>query len=212
MKLSYEDQEALRCAKALLENPSLAAKITGLIGMPIEKALKLLPDKWAEVVNGATRKSLETALQAALLTLDDKPQPNSWEFLHKLAVGAIGAGGGALGLPGLPVELPLSTTIMLRSIADIARSEGERLRTPGAKLACLEVFALGGRSKSDDASESAYFLIRGLWQSRFQRLRGTSPSEVWWSRAHQQSPGSSHSWLRASASTSPRRWPRKRSP
>ena len=161
VKLSYEDQEALRCAKGLLENPSLAAKITGLIGMPIEKALKLLPDKWAEVINGATRKSLETALQAALLTLDDKPQPSSWEFLHKLAVGAIGAGGGALGLPGLPVELPLSTAIMLRSIADIARSEGERLRTPGAKLACLEVFALGGRSKSDDASESAYFLIRG---------------------------------------------------
>ena len=161
MRISYEDQEALRCAKTLLENPSLAAKITGLIGMPIEKALELLPDRWAEVVNGATRKSLETALQAALLTLDDTPQPNSWEFLHKLAVAATGAGGGAFGLAGLPVELPLSTTIMLRSIADIARSEGERLRTPGAKLACLEVFALGGRSKSDDASESAYFLMRG---------------------------------------------------
>src|SRR6267143_2330671 len=93
MKLSSEDQEALRCAKALLENPGLAAKITGLIGMPIEKALKLLPEKWAKVVNEATRKSLETALQAALLTLDDKPQANSWEFLHKLAVAATGAGG-----------------------------------------------------------------------------------------------------------------------
>jgi len=161
VKLSYEDQEALQYAKALLENPGLAAKITGLIGMPIEKALKLLPEKWAKVVNEATRKSLETALQAALLTLDDKPQANSWEFLHKLAVAATGAGGGAFGLLGLPVELPLSTTIMLRSIADIARSEGERLRTTGAKLACLEVFALGGRSKSDDASESAYFLMRG---------------------------------------------------
>ena len=160
MELSYEDQEALRYAKALLENPGLAAKITGLIGMPIEKALKLLPDKWAKVVNEATRKSLETALQAALLTIDDKPQQNSWEFLHKLAVAATGAGGGAFGLLGLPVELPLSTTIMLRSIADIARSEGERLRTPDAKLACLEVFALGGPSKSDDASESAYFLMR----------------------------------------------------
>ena len=34
-------------------------------------------------------------------------------------------------------------------------------RTPDAKLACLEVFALGGRSKDDDASESGYFLIRG---------------------------------------------------
>ena len=43
VKLSYEDQEALRYAKALLENPGLAAKITGLIGMPIEKALQLLP-------------------------------------------------------------------------------------------------------------------------------------------------------------------------
>ena len=160
MTLSYEDQEALRYAKALLENPGLAAKITGLIGMPIEKALKLLPEKWANVVNEATRKSLETALQAALLTLDDRPQANSWEFLHKLAVVATGAGGGAFGLLGLPLELPLSTTIMLRSIADIARSEGERLRTPDAKLACLEVFALGGPSKSDDASESAYFLMR----------------------------------------------------
>ena len=161
MTLSYEDQEALRHAKALLENPGLAVKITGLMGMPVEKALQLLPGKWAEVVNEATRKSLETALQAALLTLDDKPQQTSWEFLHKLAVAATGAGGGAFGLLGLPFELPVSTTIILRSIADIARSEGERLRTPGAKLACLEVFALGGRSKSDDASESAYFLIRG---------------------------------------------------
>ena len=161
VNLSYEDQEALRYAKGLLENPGLAAKITGLIGMPIEMALQRLPEKWAQVVNTATKKSLETALQAALLTIDDKSQSNSWEFLHKLAVAATGAGGGALGLLGLPVELPVSTTIMLRSIADIARSEGERLRTPEAKLACLEVFALGGPSKSDDASESAYFLMRG---------------------------------------------------
>ena len=172
MTLSNEDQEALRYAKGLLENPSLAAKITGLIGMPIEKALKQLPEKWAAVVNEATRRSLETALEAALLTLDDKQQPNSWEFLHKLAVVATGAGGGAFGLLGLPVELPVSTTIMLRSIADIARSEGERLRTPDAKLACLEVFALGGRSQVDDASESAYFLIRGALAKSISEAAG----------------------------------------
>ena len=148
MKLSYEDQEALRYAKALLENPGLAAKITGLIGMPIERALTRLPGRWAQVVNEATRKSLETALQAALLTLDDRPQPNSWEFLHKLAVAATGAGGGALGLLGFPVELPLSTTIMLRSIADIARSEGERLRTPDAKLAVLKSSLLAGGART----------------------------------------------------------------
>jgi hypothetical protein len=58
------------------------------------------------------------------------------------------------------MELPISTTIMLRSIADIARSEGETISEIGCKMACLEVFALGGPSKSDDASESGYFAVR----------------------------------------------------
>jgi hypothetical protein len=159
--LSNEDRAALAYAKALLEKPGLAAKITGFIGTPIEKAFRLLPNRWADVVNGATRKSLEVALHAALSTLDDRPQLKSRDFVHKLAVAATGAGGGAFGLAGLSVELPISTTIMLRSIADIARSEGESLRTPGGKLACLEVFALGGHKPADDASESAYFMIRG---------------------------------------------------
>jgi hypothetical protein len=158
--LSSEDREALRRAKALLENPGWAAKITGVIGMPIEKALALLPDTWSDVVNQATRKSLDTALHVALTTLDQRPQTRSWDVLHKLAVAATGAGGGAFGLAGLPIELPLSTTIMLRSIADIARSEREDLGTPEAKIACLEVFALGGRTSADDAVESSYFLVR----------------------------------------------------
>ena len=65
-------------------------------------------------------------------------------------------------LAALPVELPVSTTIMLRSIADIARSEGEDLSDPETALACVEVFALGGRPGSADASESGYFAVRGM--------------------------------------------------
>jgi hypothetical protein len=49
---------------------------------------------------------------------------------------------------------------MLRSIADIARSEGEDVRLAEVQIACLEVFALGGRSKSDDSAESAYYAVR----------------------------------------------------
>ena len=52
------------------------------------------------------------------------------------------------------VELPLSTTIMLRSIARIAQSEGEDLEDPATALACLQVFALGGHSGSDNLHES----------------------------------------------------------
>lgn len=147
-------------AKDLLEHPGLAARLTGMIGMPIEKALDLLPEKWSDAVGLATRKSLEAALGVALTTLDDRPKARSWDIGHKIAVAVTGAGGGAFGLAGLPVELPISTTLMLRSIADVARSEGERLGSPEARLACLEVFALGGNTAADDASESAYFAVR----------------------------------------------------
>jgi hypothetical protein len=50
--------------------------------------------------------------------------------------------------------------IILRSIADIARSEGELVTSPESKLACIEVFALGGRSGSDDAAKTGYFQVR----------------------------------------------------
>jgi hypothetical protein len=49
---------------------------------------------------------------------------------------------------------------MLRSIADIARSEGEDLRCPDARLQCVQVLALGGTSRSDDGTESGYFAAR----------------------------------------------------
>ena len=51
---------------------------------------------------------------------------------------------------------------MLRSIADIARSEGEDLSQPEATLACLQVFALGGHSSGVDLMDGGYFAIRGL--------------------------------------------------
>jgi hypothetical protein len=160
LRLSQEDAEALRYAKSLLERPSLAAKITSVLGTPIEKGFALLPAKWAEVVNSATRTALGRALNVALLTVDDTGSRAASNRMHKLAVAATGAAGGFFGLPALAVELPVSTTVILRSIADIARSEGERLTAPEAKLACLEVFAFGGPSKGDDATTAGYFATR----------------------------------------------------
>jgi hypothetical protein len=52
---------------------------------------------------------------------------------------------------------------MLRSIGDVARSEGEDLTNPETALACLQVFALGGFKDKADAGESSYFAVRGLF-------------------------------------------------
>lgn len=160
MTLSSSELEELKTAKYLLENPGLAAKISNAIGTPIEKGIDKLPDKWNQTINGASMKSVEAALDMALWTMDSskiKPPSNWW---HKLAAGTTGGAGGAFGLPALAIELPISTTIILRSIADIARSEGENLQSPEAKLQCVQVLALGGSSESDDGVETGYFTTR----------------------------------------------------
>lgn len=164
MVLSAEDLDELRYAKALLENPSLAARIASTLGAPVEKGLQLLPAKWSEVVSFSTRSAIERALQLAVTSLDHRAARSPANFLHKIVVAGTGAGGGAFGLAGLPVELPISTLVMLRSIADIARSQGESIRTPESQLACIEVFALGGRSRSDDAADTGYFAARAALQ------------------------------------------------
>ena len=58
MPLSSEEREQLTKAKFLLETPSLAAKITGAIGTPIEKGFGRLPAGWQASIQKATRKAL----------------------------------------------------------------------------------------------------------------------------------------------------------
>jgi len=150
----------LRFAKSLLENPSLTARVAGLLGAPIEKGFELLPKDWHKGLNLAARGALMKALQIAVATLGRNPPRPSSDFFHKALAGASGTVGGAFGFAALAVELPISTAIMLRSIADIARSEGFDARAAETKLHCLEVFALGGRAKTDDPAESVYWAVR----------------------------------------------------
>ena len=163
MPMSQNELEDLKYAKELLENPGLGARITDALGTAIDKGFELLPAKWSEMVQQITKESLRKALEFAVMTMDDRPKVSSWSFLHKMLAATSGAVGGAFGLPALAAELPVSTIIMLRSIADIARSEGEKIKTIEAKLACLEVFALGGKSPGDDSTETGYFVMRAAF-------------------------------------------------
>jgi hypothetical protein len=150
----------MNLSKHLLENPGIAAKISNLLGKSIEKGFEFLPEKIHDSIMKITRESLQKALTVSIKTMDDRLRYPSSDVVHKIIVAATGAGGGAFGLSALAVELPVSTTIMLRSIADIARSEGELVKTIETKLACLEVFALGGTSRNDDGAETGYFFVR----------------------------------------------------
>jgi hypothetical protein len=160
--ISQEDLKKLQQAKNILENPGIAAKLTDVLGAPIESGFKKLPENWSEKINEITKMALLKASDAAIFTMKDNPGEKSSNKLHKLSVAVTGGVSGFFGLPALAIELPISTTIMLRSIAEIARSQGESISDSDTKLACLMVFALGGRTKNDDGTESGYYIIRTL--------------------------------------------------
>ncbi|MBR0672603.1 EcsC family protein [Neoroseomonas soli] len=151
----------LRGAFDALEHPSLAARLAAMAGMPVEALRARLPAAVQGGLDGAVRGALSAAMTAALRSGPARtplPVPSAW--FHRGLVVASGALGGAFGLPGTLVELPVSTAILLRQVAAIGAEAGEDLSAPEAAAECLKVFALGGTSPSDDAAESGYFAVR----------------------------------------------------
>jgi hypothetical protein len=161
-----------------LETQSLAMKVADRVGMPVETLLHMLPKGAQKSVGAAVQKALEQCLRLAL-KVGSKPITSPLALpgavlpvalarprmqhrrVHVAAAAISGAVGGFFGLPGMLVELPFTTTLMLHSIVQIARAQGEDLSNPANALACLEVFALGPGGKIHaEALESAYYVSR----------------------------------------------------
>jgi hypothetical protein len=161
-RLSEADLSALVEAVRALEGDSFSSRATNLLGRQVEALGRALPSAARQVIAAASEAALRTALRVALRTVNVNTPALPRRGFHKAMAAASGAVGGAFGLGALPVELPISTTIILRSIIEIARGEGEDVSDPTMALACIEVFAFGGRAPKDAAIESSYFAIRGV--------------------------------------------------
>lgn len=156
-----EDLAALRRAVGVLETSTIVGRLSAMAGRPLEFVGRALPAPALEVVSRATELALKAALKVALGTLSNRRMIGG-PWVHRAAAAASGAIGGALGLATLPVELPVSTVVMLRAIADVARDQGEDLALPETALECLQVFALGSKTEADDIAQSGYFAVRGM--------------------------------------------------
>ncbi|MFJ7142434.1 EcsC family protein [Pseudomonas protegens] len=170
IKDNPQDYRDLKRAVGLLESPSLTARLSGVLGSPIESAVKALPNWVSGKINDAVVAALRTSADAALWSLENTPKKQASTLLHKVYAATSGAVGGAFGFAALFVELPISTTIMMRSVADVARSEGFDLNDLATKQACIEVFAMGGNSQADDATETGYYLTRSVTTQAMQQL------------------------------------------
>jgi len=167
MGFSDTDWQALAAAMHRLEAPGFAGRMTTLVGRPAELAARALPGAAAGLVAKAAETALTRALDVALYSLRDT-RWGGGRVMHSTLASASGAVGGAFGIAAVTIELPVSTAIMLRAIAAIAREEGEDLADPATRLACLEVFGLahgGGLSGSGPGAaetEGGYFAARAL--------------------------------------------------
>jgi EcsC protein family len=158
--LSPADFADLQAAVAKLETESFAMKAAAKLGMPVEALLHRLPAKAHSTIKLTIDKALEQCLRVALHAPGSKSAVVLHKRSHLAATALTGAVGGFFGLPGLLVELPLTTTVMLHSIVEIARSQGEDMLRPESGLACLEVLALGPHDVPGAAQESAYYATR----------------------------------------------------
>ena len=132
----------------------LEARLGGAVGAQIKDRLIALAED-----------ALSKGFGAATLGMDSSAQSERWAMFHKILATASGAGGGLLGMPGVLADATITTGIMMRSIADIARAfPGEDLRRDDTRLACIEVFSFGETIEGGEDAGATYWATRNAIQ------------------------------------------------
>jgi hypothetical protein len=171
--LSRAHHQALARAVDVLEHPNFAARVADYAGAPVNRVVQMLPRAASKALSKAVEAAMGKCLKTAIGSLEPDAQSPPATWLSTAIVGVTGGVSGFFGMAALPLELPLTTTIMLRAIADIARYNGENLATLEARLACLQVFALGAR-RTVVRTDLGYFAARAL----LTRLTGNTAAYV----------------------------------
>ncbi len=155
------DDAALKNAVRQLEGRNFAARLADYAGVPVHRVLGFLPKPVNRQLSGLVRKAVMKGLEVAVDTLDEKPPRTPAIGFSSFLAGVTGGVSGLFGFGALAVELPMTTTLMLRAIAEIAKHQGEDLATLEARLACLEVFAYGAKPDADNI-DVGYYAARAL--------------------------------------------------
>jgi hypothetical protein len=155
--LRARDRDEMERAVHALEHASFAIRLAELAGQPVHRLFGSLPAFANRRVHRLVERAILRCLKIAIESMDgDAPAepPSTW--VPRVIAGVSGGVGGLFGALALPIELPLTTMVMLRSIAEIAQDHGEDLTQLPSRLACLEVFALGGRHARDKGALTYY--------------------------------------------------------
>ncbi len=137
---------------------SVGMQVLNLVGTQAENLLERLPDRVKDRLEDTTGRALEIAARAAAGSRAVVPDQRGW--LNTAMTTAMGAVGGAGGLPTALAELPVTTTVLLRAIQGIAAEHGFDPADPEILRACLAVFGSAGPLTEDDGADMAFLSAR----------------------------------------------------
>ena len=173
--------------KALAERHARASnvgiQVLNVIGGQAESLLNRLPSGVRNQLAERTDQALTMSMEAAHRSRGVVEVTPSW--MGRALTTAMGAAGGMGGLPTALAELPVTVTVLLRTIQDVAVEHGFDPAEPGVQYDCIQVFAAAGPLDHDDGSDLAFLSTR-------MAVTGTAKGEATSSRM----PRSIRSWER----------------
>ena len=171
-----EKRQLWEAAVVMADSRGVLVRLTGVFGRQVEglrAALNQVGEKmvgaaWSDLMQrmqDAVEDVLWSSYSCATFGLEAAPQfirpsqPRK-NKLHRLVTTVSGAASGFIGLPGTVIDIPFTTTTILRSIAEVARDFGEDLSSENTRRACLEVIAFGVPGESEDEATTGYWSAR----------------------------------------------------
>jgi len=127
-----------------------AMALLNLIGTQAEGLLERLPPEARTRLGAATGRALYHAAEAAHGTRAALPDLPGWRA--RLLSTAMGAAGGMGGLATALAELPVTVTVLMRAIQDVAADHGFDPSEPGVRFDSIEVFGSAGPLTGDDGA------------------------------------------------------------
>lgn len=145
-------------AKRYREASGVGMSVLNLIGGSAENLLDRLPAGVRQGLEATTVKALGQAMRAAHSSRSYVPDQQSW--LNQTVSAAMGAAGGAGGLPTALAELPVTTTLLLRVIQGVAVEHGFDPNAENVQFDCVQVFAAAGPLSHDNGADLGFLTAR----------------------------------------------------